>query len=591
MSNQIEQRLQSLREYLTEKNLGVAVIFSSDPSLSEYVPQAWQFRAWLSGFTGSAGSLIVTPKNAYLITDSRYWEQAQAVLPSCISLLKQRGSMIDEIIGTLRSFCSIYLKSGILLDPRTVSIQHFDKLQDFATSCQSEITQDITFIPKLWTDRPKSEHAPIWMTPTKGVSPQQKLAYLQQAMRKARCQAFVSLALDDIAWLLNLRGHDIDFNPVFVSEFILTTEEAKLFVDASQITDELQQYLAKLNVQVFTHEAFADSLQALEGTLLLDPTQVNAHVQSLLPEITVVKSDSPLTLQKASKNPAELAAIDEAMLLDGIALSNFYFELYQRLENHEKLTEFDVSELLHSHRAQHADFISESFETIVACGPNSAMPHYQNGADKEKATLLTSDTLLLIDSGAQYKMGTTDITRMTGLGTPTDAMKEDVGLVTNAMLTLMNTRFPAGTTGAQLDAIARMQLWENGYDFGHGTGHGVGYLLNVHEGPFSISPRCNMALPLGWVTSNEPGLYRPKQWGVRVENLMAIQRDSKNEFAEFWKFRPLTCFPIDVTIMPDHYWKSLQARLLLKYNEWVYSRLAPHLSEQVNTWLQKICFI
>lgn len=578
------KRLAKCREEMARLNLDGLVIPTADPHLCEYVPDAWKIREALSGFTGSAGTLLVTEEAAALLTDSRYWEQADEQLAPGIELLKQRDTAIEEISAWFEE--NLPEESVIGAPVTLMSARTFAKLTAALETIGQILRADFVNIEAIWPERPALPSSPVFEMKRPCRTRAEKLEAVRKAIDADGATVLVLNALDEIAWLTNLRGADVPCNPVFTASLIVTPQTALLFIDEKRLAEGLVEKLAVDKISVQAPEMFLPALKALgqSGAVLLDPDNTNAAIVASLPEDALICAPSPVLMQKSVKNAAEIEAIDEAMQRDAVALAEFYAELDERLAKGEHLTESDAVKMLHAWRARDPEFLDESFETIVAFGPNAALPHY--APPEEGGASLEGDGILLIDSGAQFTCGTTDITRMTPVGTPSEDMKRDVGLVTRAMLRLLRLKFPAGTTGAGVDLAGRMDLWAEGLDFGHGTGHGVGYVLNVHEGPVSISPRAKpIAIQPGNVLSDEPGVYRPGAWGVRVENLMVCEHEGTTAFGDFLRFRALTMMPIDTRVLPDPFGEL--ADELNRFNALRVERLKPLVSERCRKWLEK----
>ena len=505
MMHTIPTRLAALRHYMQRQGIAACLIPSSDPHLSEYLPPYWQGRRWLSGFHGSVGTLIVTADFAGLWADSRYWVQAEQELAgSGIALMKIQTVAVDgDVLG--------------LASARA--------LQERLTAAGIALRTDTDLLQSVWQDRPALPQQAIYehLPPFATTSRDEKLAMVRQAMQQQGVSHHFISTLDDIAWLLNLRGADVNFNPVFISHLLLDGSSGTLFVGDDKIDAALAQRLAADGIAVADYGQAKTALAALpaDSRLLLDPRRVTLGLRhAVAANVAVIEAINPSTLFKSRKNAAEAAHVRETMVQDGIALAEF-FAWFEAAVNREEITELTIDEQITAARARRPGFVCPSFDTIAGFNGNGALPHYR--ATEESHASIKGDGLLLIDSGGQYLGGTTDITRVIAVGTPSTAQKRDFTLVLKGMIALSRTQFPQGTLSPMLDALARAPIWQHGIDFGHGVGHGVGYFLNVHEGPQSISrsqPEATMAMLPGMITSNEPGIYRPGQWGVRIENLL-----------------------------------------------------------------------
>lgn len=578
------ERLQRCREEMSRLGLAGVIVPTADPHLSEYVPADWKLRQALSGFTGSAGTLLVADDAAALLADSRYWEQAEVELPGEISLLKltgDPGAMIAEWFAG-----HVVPGNAVGADMELLSAAFAKELSETFAREGIELRGSFPDWKVLWPERPLPRLSSVREMKRPGRSRQEKLSAVRALIRETGASAVLLTLLDDVAWVTNLRGDDVPNNPVFLANLLVNEKEAVLFLDAKRLSPGVEARLLEDGISLASPENLLQVLRhwAKEWKILLDPERTNAEFVQQVPAERLVCGASPVMMLKCRKSPEEIAAICEAHERDAVALAEFYAELDERLLKGERVTEADCARMLHAWRAKDEEFFEESFPTIAAFGPNAAFPHYT--APEEGGALLEGNGLLLIDSGGQYECGTTDITRMTPVGTPTDAMKRDCGLVTRAMLRLLKLRFPEGSTGAGIDLAARIDLWSEGLDFGHGTGHGVGYVLNVHEGPVTISPRAR-AIPLapGNVLSDEPGLYRVGRWGIRVENLMVCQKDIETEFGKFLKFEALTMMPIDTRTLPEPFGDL--AEDLNRFNEERTAFLKPRVSERCRRWLER----
>lgn len=585
----IGKRLTALRAVMARRGLAGWTIRTSDPYLSEYVPERWTGVKWLTGFTGSTAVFAVTADAAALFTDGRYWEQAERQLQGTeIRLVRAGAPGEPDVTEWLADHLPVETLVGTDYESTSISLLRHMKASLAKRSLRIRHEEDLLDI--IWTkDRPAQPDGPVYALKGAGKSVAEKLADVRRALAASESDALYLTSLDETAWLTNCRGSDIHCNPVFLSTMLVTDERAVLFCRPERFEAGVIEALAAEGVEVRPPHDRAGLLAETFRTkrVLIDPDRTPAALLELIrPDST--EGVSPVTHLKSRKSDAELASIREAMKEDGKALCEFYAELDERLENGEVLTELDVAACLHSHRAAGENFLDESFDTIAAFGPNGALPHYL--PTEEHHAVLTNG-LLLIDSGGQYRTGTTDITRMTAVGTITDDMRRDVTTVLKGMIGLARTSVPAGTSGAQLDVAARAPLWREGLDYGHGTGHGVGFVLNVHEGPFSISPRSvktgEMGLQAGLVLSDEPGVYRPGRWGVRIENLVTAKVARETEFGTFLDFEVLTLCPIDVRTLDVSLLDNTEKNWLNAYHDRVREVLFPHLSQRAKNWFEK----
>jgi len=603
----IAQRLAACREALQQLGMDACLIPSSDPHLSEYLPARWQGREWLSGFTGSSGTLIVVQDRAALFTDSRYWTQAEHELQgSGIDLVKLNGAAIPTYVSWLQNTVQHAGTPRLAVDGQVMGLASTQVLAQALSDAQWVLMSDVDVFASCWPDRPSMPTAPVFehVAPHACVSRRDKLATVRQAMQARGATHHWLSTLDDIAWLLNLRGSDVDYNPIFLAHALVEAKQVQLFVMPGKINSALQQTLLNDGVVLRDYDQANAALQALQqqDCLLMDPKRVTWGMRQAVPQHTpVVEAINPSTMVKACKTNAEADFIRDAMARDGAAMCAFYAWFEQAL-GHELITEITVDERLTACRAEQPGFMGLSFPTIAGFNANGALPHYR-AMQNAYATLstpsgLSAQGLLLIDSGGQYLGGTTDITRVWAIGTPTAAQKRDFTLVLKGTIALSQTKFPLGTLSPMLDAIARAPLWEQGLDFGHGTGHGVGYFLNVHEGPQSISkavPNAEMAMQTGMVTSIEPGLYRPNQWGIRIENLVlnvavppvvANADEGAPEYGHYLAFETLSLCPIDTRCIDLSLMRDDELAWLNGYHTQVLQRLSPLVSGDAKAWLE-----
>ncbi|HCP77888.1 MAG TPA: Xaa-Pro aminopeptidase [Pusillimonas sp.] len=583
----IKKRIHHLRELMVSKGAKACVVLSADPHLSEYLPEHWQARAWLSGFQGSAGTLVVTPDFAGLWTDSRYWEQAVVDLAGTGIELMRAG---QQDVPSPPDWIVSQLAAGdcVAIDGNTLSVAAHRQWLQILSGHAIRLQTDLDLPGDAWADRPALPHAPVYAHAPDfaGRSRADKLAAVRKEMKDKTAQWHWLSALDDIAWILNLRGQDVAYNPVFLSHLLICEHDARLFIDQTKIPQELQRELERDGIVLDAYEAVGGVLACLpeSDTLLFDPVRTTAGLLSSAAFVKQCEADNPSQVMKACKTEAELAHIRETMEMDGAALCEF-FAWFEDHVGKEKISELMVDEHITAARARRPHFVCPSFSTIAAFNANGAMPHYQ--ATESSYAWIEGDGLLLIDSGGQYLGGTTDITRVVPVGIPTSNQKRDYTLVLKGMIALSQAVFPQGVAGSALDVLARMPLWQAGLEFGHGTGHGVGYFLNVHEGPQSISYRAARTVPMqvGMVTSNEPGLYRPGQWGIRIENLIACQSARQSDFGHFLQFETLTLCPIDTRCIEPALMSDTDKQWLNHYHGQVRQRLLPHVNGAAKNWL------
>lgn len=592
--NSPSQRLQQLRMAMTNAGVDGLIVTSADPHLSEYLPARWQTRQWLSGFTGSMGTLALTRHEAALFADSRYWVQAERELAGSGIVLEKISSggstaHVDWLIARLSA------DKVVSVDGQTLALAAAHSLESALQRAGVRLRTDLDLPDAIWPDRPGlpanpvREHTMPWISSTRVT----RLALLREAMAQRGASHHLVSTVDDIAWITNLRGADVDYNPVFLAHLLITPEGATLFIGEGKVDAALVRTLAAEGITLAPYAAAAAALAALPDTAvcLLDPRRVTLGLRGALPShVRIIEAINPSTLLKSRKTDTEAAHLREVMRQDGAAMCEFY-AWFESALGHEQITEITIDERLTAARARRPHFIGLSFPTIAAYNANGAMPHYR--ATPESHAVIEGNGLLLIDSGGQYAGGTTDITRVWAVGVVSEAMKRDCTLVFKGMQALSRARFPRGTLSPMLDALARAPLWAEGLDYGHGTGHGVGYCLNVHEGPQTISktlPEPTMAMEPGMVTSNEPGVYRPGQWGVRIENLVLNRPVTTGEggaFGEMLEFETLTLCPIDTRCLNLSLLRPDELAWLDDYHAMVRERLAPLLSGDALAWLER----
>jgi Xaa-Pro aminopeptidase len=591
----IRLRITQLREVLAREGVHALLVPSADPHLSEYLPERWQGRQWLSGFTGSMATLVVAADRAVLFADSRYWTQAEAELA---------GTGIElEKIATGASLAHIdWLAANtprgatVAVDGQVLGLGVAQTLAKALDAAGVALKTDVDWLDAIWPDRPALPAQPVYEhAPPHATTPRaEKLAAVRAAMAAQGASHHFVSTVDDVAWITNLRGSDVTYNPVFLAHLLLDLTRATLFVGAGKVDAALAKRLAADGITLAPYADAAAALGRLGGgnTLLVDPKRITHGLRQAVGAGTnVIEAINPSTLAKSRKNAAEAAHVREAMAEDGAAMCEFYAWFEAAMARRERITELTIDEQLSAARARRSGFVGLSFSTIAGFNANGAMPHYR--ATEESHAVIQGDGLLLIDSGGQYLGGTTDITRVWPIGTVSAAMKRDYTLVLKGTMNLSRARFPRGTASPMLDALARAPLWAEGIEFGHGTGHGVGYFLNVHEGPQSISkavPDAHMAMQPGMITSIEPGVYRPGQWGVRIENLVLnvpAETGEGGTFGEFLAFETLTLCPIDTRCIERSLLREDEVAWLNAYHAAVRERLAPRVSDDALAWLNE----
>ncbi|GAB3236827.1 aminopeptidase P family protein [Psychrobacter pacificensis] len=593
----IQARIDTLRKTLVAQDLTAIIIPSADPHLSEYLPEYWQTRQWLSGFTGSVGTLVLTADFAGLWTDSRYWVHAAEQLEGTgITLEKLAPGQPNHI-----DWLADHLQEGdsVAVDGNVLSIAEQDRLLNAFDANDITLITERDVLTSVWTDRPALPNAKLYAhdEPFVAQSATAKLEAVRAGMAKVGATHHLLSSLDDIAWLTNLRGADVDYNPVFLAHMLIDTDSATLFVDTDKVSEDIAQSLKDSGITLADYSAVQDALSSLtpEDLLLLDPSKVAVGTLSkMTDDVGFVEQMAPSTLLKSVKSDSDIDHVREAMRQDGAALAEFFSEFEERLAAGERLSELDVDSMLIEVRSRQPHYVSPSFPTIAGFNENGALPHYR--ATPEQFSYLDvaegEGGLLLIDSGAQYQNGTTDITRVVGIGQVTAEHKRDFTTVLKAHIALARAHFPDGIASPLIDAICRAPLWQAQMDYGHGTGHGVGYFLNVHEGPqviaYSASTPKERAMKVGMISSNEPGLYREGKWGIRIENLVVntpVPSPTETEFGQFLHFETITYCPIDTRLIEPSLLDQTEIDWLNSYHSQVYAELNDRVEGAALEWL------
>lgn len=589
MSKETFPHLEALRDLMRSKHIDAVIIPGTDPHQSEYPSEHWKFRDYVSGFTGSNGTAVVTLDDAGLWTDSRYFLQAAEQLedsgftlrkeniPGEPTVLEWLGEVLDEdaVVG---------------VDGRLFSLIEANRIEMFCAQNGFMFAPDFRAAEAIWTDRPARPMNPAFVhdEALAGEDVDSKISRVVDALDAADADGLLITALDEIAWLLNLRGSDVDYTPVVIAFAYVSEDERVLFIDSEKVTSEVKDHLKKYRVKIKDYDDIEKFLGKISSTatVMVDPNRVSdALGQAMICNKTFMAS--PVIALKGVKNECQIAGFRQAMLYDGAAMVRMMMWLEQNVAN--GITEMDVDRRLQQERAAYASNRGDSFHMIAGYKDHGAIVHYE--ATDESAYTLAPDGLLLIDTGGQYLEGTTDITRTISLGNPTAAEKHDYTLILKGHLALARAVFPKGTMGVQLDVLARGPLWNEGMTYLHGTGHGVGHFLGCHEGPQSIRMEANPTpLELGMVTSNEPGIYKTGEYGIRTENLLlCVPACSNEEWGEFYKFESLTLFPYDTTLMDMDMLSREEVKQINDYHAMVCERLRPLLNADEAQWLEQKC--
>ena len=586
MQNRIIERIAALRKEMNEAGVKAVILPRTDAHLSEYISDHWHIVRYLSGFTGSAGTMVVTDKKALLWVDSRYFLQgAQQIEGTGIVLMKDGLPDTPSIVEYLCEHLSKGDKVGI--NGMLMSIDETAALRTRLNAAGIGLDVDFDPIDRIWADRPALPSDKIFIHDEKyaGESASAKIARILDSAKTQGAQAYFTSALDEIAWLLNIRSNDVPCNPVATSFLYVAPTGSTLFVDEAKMTPEVKAYLAEAGVAVAPYTAVLQALAALPADVkvLLSGSRASGAIAHVLVG-RYVKGDSPVALPKAIKNDVQIAGIRQAHLRDGVAMVRSLMEIERIMAADGHLTEMDVADILLKNRKKGDLYFDLSFESICGFGANGAIVHYT--ANEASNTTITKGNLLLIDSGANYFDGTTDITRTIAIGEPSADMRHDFTLVMKGHIAIATSIYPEGTRGAQLDALARMPLWKEGKSYLHGTGHGVGHFLNVHEGPQSIRLNDTLApLTPGMLTSNEPGVYLADRYGIRCENLVLTIPYEETEFGKFYAFETITLCPFDRALFDTSIMSAEEIKWVNDYHKTVYDRLAPLMEADEREWL------
>lgn len=590
MIHTINERVERLRSWMKENGISAFVFPSSDPHNSEYVADHWKSREWISGFSGSAGTAVVTLEHAALWTDSRYFIAAEKELKGTdFQLMKLRVEGTPSVSEWLVRELSNYQKAVVGVDGNVNSFIEVSSMErELASKGNITVRTDADPMAELWTDRPVIPDNKVSLHPLEysGESTSSKISRIRKQLADSGADGLLVTALDEIAWVLNLRGSDVHCNPVFVSYLLISPEKVVLYIDKVKLLAEVKDYLTSEQIAVDAYEAVVDGLRSYEGkSLLVDMSSTNYSLATAVPTEKLCEGVSPIASMKAIKNETEQEGFRAAMLRDGVAVVKFLAWLKPAVEAGGQ-TEISLDERLTALRAEQPKFKGISFDTIVGYEEHGAIVHYE--ATPETDIPVEPHGLVLIDSGAQYLDGTTDITRTIALGEITEEQRRVYTLVLKGHIQLDMCRFPAGACGSQLDAIARVPMWRKGYNYMHGTGHGVGSYLNVHEGPHQIRMEWRPApLQAGMTVTNEPGIYLEGKFGVRIENTLLIVPAETTEFGDFLKFETLTLAPIDTTPIVLEMLSAEEREWLNNYHHRVYESLKPYLTAVEQEWLRK----
>lgn len=588
----ISERLTALRCKMEQDGIDIYIVPSDDFHQSEYVGEYFKARHFISGFTGSAGTAVITKEKAGLWTDGRYFIQAEKELSGSEIVLYRSG---DPGVDTIEQFLEKELTQGgvIGFDGRTTGVNTGKRYAAIAAGKQGKVSCQSDLVGKIWKARPSLPGEKVFLLDEKysGESTASKLQRVREKMKEASADVHLLASLDDIAWLLNLRGNDIAYCPLFLSYLLVYEDHAELFADEKKFPDDVLKELEKNHILLKPYNSIYDAVHVLDSSnrIMLDPDRVNYTLYHSIPQgVSVLEHENPEILMKSVKNDIEIVNIQEAHLKDAVAHTKFMYWLKHVADTDETVTEISASDKLESFRAQQDGYLGPSFAPISAFKEHGAIVHYS--ATPESNATLRKGGMLLTDTGGHYWEGSTDITRTVAFGEISDREKEDFTLTARAMLRLMNTVFLHGCSGANLDCIAREVFWKERVNFNHGTGHGVGYLLNIHEAPINFRWKEGAtpapALERNMIITDEPGIYIEESHGVRLENELLVCADENNEYGQFMHFEPLTYVPIDLDALLPEQMSAEEREMLNSYHRAVYEKVSPYLDEDEKNWLK-----
>ncbi len=586
MQNIIIERIIALRKEMNRAGINAVILPRTDAHLSEYISDHWHIVRHLSGFTGSAGTMVVTETEALLWVDSRYFLQGANQIEGTGIILMKDG--LPDTPSIVEYLCeNLHKGDTVGINGMLMSIDDTASLRSRLAKSGIKLNVDFDPIDNIWNDRPALPADKIFVHDVKyaGESASSKIACILADTRAMGAEALFTSALDEIAWVLNIRSNDVPCNPVATSFLYLAPSGSTLFVDSAKMTPEVEAHLKEAGVSVAPYDSVQKFLAGVpkDVTVLLSGSRASGAIAHIL-EGHYITGDSPIAMPKAIKNDVQIQGIHASHIRDGVAMVRSLMEIEKTVNEGKKLTEIGVADILLKNRSAQELYFDLSFESICGFGAHGAIVHYT--ATPESDAEITKGSLLLIDSGANYLDGTTDITRTIAIGTPTEDMRHDFTLVMKGHIAIATSIFPEGTRGAQLDGMARMPLWKEGKSYLHGTGHGVGHFLNVHEGPQSIRLNDTLApLTPGMLTSNEPGVYLADRYGIRCENLVLTIPYEETEFGKFYAFETITLCPFDRTLFQTEIMSPDEIAWVNNYHKMVYDRLAPSLTESEREWL------
>lgn len=590
-NNLINSRLESIRSLMQKEGINVYMVPNFDPHLSEYPPERWNTRKWTTGFTGSAGCAVISLTNAALWSDSRYFIQAEKELEGTNYTFFKDG--LPDSVSIIDWVCEQAGKGGVVAaDDTAFSYNEGARMKETFSRRGIELRFDFNPIDVLWNDRPSIPESEVMLYTTKYAGENFESKYnkiIEKAIQRGANSVLLS-ALDDIAWAFNIRGEDVKFNPMVVAYGFLSDSKRVIFIESKKVSSDVAKYFAENGIEVMGYDKIEDFLKSLpsDSKVIADTSRANYRLCNILSEKgCLIAECSPITMMKSVKNNTEIEGTRNALTRDGVAMVNFLYWLDTNIGKIE-MSEISIADKLRSFRAEQPLFMGESFGTIAGYAGHGAIVHYR--ATEESDAKLQPKGFVLVDSGGQYLDGTTDITRTIPLGELTEEEKKCFTLVLKGHIAVAQAQFPHGTRGAQIDAFARIALWKEGYTYNHGTGHGIGHFLNVHEGPQNIRLEENPTplLP-GMMTSNEPGVYLSDRFGIRTENIILTVEKCNTEFGKFYEFETMTLCPIDTRAVEASLLTENEIEWLNNYHARVYSTLSPLLGSQQCEWLKERC--
>ena len=589
----IDNRIADLRSFMHDHEISAFIITSSDPHRSEYVPDNWKIREWISGFTGSAGTVVITQNHAGLWADSRYFIQAETELAdSEVTLHKVFNQGSPDFIHWLSN--NLVAGSVVGMEAKQASRAEAKSYSRQLAAHDIRFDLSTSFLNEVWKDRPSKPNKSVYDHNLKfaGEARIEKIARVRNHMTDKKLSHYLVSALDDVAWLLNLRGADVDCNPVFIAFCLLDQKNTTLYIDIEKVDESLKNTLADEGIELKPYIALESDLEQLKESdhIWIDPSTMNMRLYQLLPDLMVTEKESKVKHLKAIKNETEISYFRKVMIKDAVALAETFYWLEQSIKE-RPVKESEVAQALIKNRSAKDHYVGESFDAIVGYKGNGAIVHYR--AQEDTCASIENNGMLLVDSGGQYLDGTTDITRTFCFSEPTDEQKKTYTQVLKGHIELAQAIFPAGTRGIQLDTLARRHLWADKLNYLHGTGHGVGFFLNVHEPPNgfanNLSERGKSVMKEGMVTSNEPGYYKENEFGIRIENLVLCKKLGTSEYGDFLHFETITMYPMEIKLIDASILNEDEIKWINDYQKEVWEKVGPFIKDELKGWFEMKC--